>query len=259
MKEPKIKIFDIMACNVYVDFGFSPIKETHKFLVTFFPIRKGFLPDLIEDIVVYGPNGYQVEFKNQKYSIANINGYIIDSKFNSCWYMVNLPHGFMEEGEYKIEVKPKNGDIISKSRYQKSAPGNTLLKAYLENREKILASYMPGTKNKMIENTPLKNVNIKWTTLKEVANLDAYYIYRISLGKKQIEFNIQKLIWWDNVFVDRFSNKDAGLNKGEIIIQKDLQPGQSYAYFVEMTDSNAMGETNICIFQPIQIFSTPSA
>ncbi|MFX1376163.1 MAG: hypothetical protein ACFFA0_10145 [Promethearchaeota archaeon] len=258
MTDPKVMIYDIMACNVYVDYEFATAREQHKFLVAFFPLQNAFIPDLVDKITAYGPDGYKVEFNNEEYNLRNINGYITDSAFNSCWYMVNLPTGFMKEGEYKIEVKCKNGDIVSKSRYQKSAPGKKLVKAYLENKDTILKSYTPGTINKMPEVKSLKNVKVKWTTLKEAADVDAYYIYRISLGSKPTEFNIQKLTWWDNVFVQRLSDKDAGLNKGEVIIANELQPNTSYAYFVETTDSNAMGETNICIFQPHQIFLTPS-
>ncbi|MFX1275679.1 MAG: hypothetical protein ACFFBP_07020 [Promethearchaeota archaeon] len=259
MREPKIQIYDIMACNVYVDYDFTTAREQHKFLIAFFPIAKGFIPDYIDSITAHGPNGYQVNFINQEFNLKNVNGYIIDKAFNSCWYMVNLTTGFIEEGEYKIKVKLKNGNIISKSRYQKSSPGQKLVKAYLENKDEILHSYLPGTLNSMPEGTSLKDVKVQWTTLKDAAGVDAYYIYRLSLGKTSTEFNIQKLTWWDNVFVDRISNKDAGLNKGEVIIKKELKPNTSYAYFVETTDSNAMGETNICIFQPHQIFKTPSA
>ncbi|MFX1499824.1 MAG: hypothetical protein ACFFDH_02535 [Promethearchaeota archaeon] len=257
MIEPKIQIYDIMACNVYVDYEFATVNEQHKFLIAFFPIKDVFIPDLIDSITAYGPDGYRVDFINQEYNLKNINGYILDSAFNSCWYMVNLATGFLKEGEYKIEVKSKNGDVVSKSRYQKSAPGEKLVKAYLESKEKILKSYSPGTINKMPEGTPLEKVKIKWTTLKEAANVDAFYIFRISLGKKPTEFNIQKLVWWDNVFVQRFSEKNYGLNKGEVVVANNLQSNTSYAYFVETTDSNAMGETNICIFQPHQIFATP--
>jgi hypothetical protein len=68
---------------------------------------------------------------------------------------------------------------------------------------------------------------------------------------------VQKLHWWDNIFVERFSKPDAGLNRGGVVIGKELKPKTSYAYFNEITDSNAMGETNICIFQPHQVFATP--
>ncbi len=37
----------------------------------------------------------------------------------------------------------------------------------------------------------------------------------------------------------------------------ELKPDTTYAYFVEITDSNVQSETNICIFQPHQVFTTP--
>ncbi|WXG39493.1 MAG: hypothetical protein WED07_01440 [Candidatus Freyarchaeum deiterrae] len=259
MEDPKIEIYDIMACNVYVDYVFAKVKEQHKFLIAFLPVKDAFLPDYIDKITAYGPDGYEVEFKNQEYNLKNVNGYITDAAFNSCWYMVNLPTGFLNEGEYKIEVECKNGEVKTKSRYQKNAPSEALVGAYLENKDALYKSYYPSTTNKIPKGTPLKNLKVKFSTLKELADLDAYYIYRVSLGKTPLEFNIQKLVWWDNVFVERYVNAKAGLNKGENVIKKELKPNTSYAYFVETTDSNAMGETNICVFQPHQIFTTPPA
>ncbi|MFX1295777.1 MAG: hypothetical protein ACFFD2_13110 [Promethearchaeota archaeon] len=257
MDKYNVEIFDIMACNVYVDYEFAEKKEQHKFLVAFYPIQGVFLPELINKITAYGPDGYRVEFKNQKYSLKNVNGYITDSAFNSCWYMVNLPTGFIKEGEYKIEVKCKNGDVKTKSRFQKNNPSEALVSVYLENRDEIYNSYSPSKTKKITDGTPLKNIKVRWSTLRELGGLDAYYIYRVSEGRSAIEFNIQKLIWWDNIFIERFSNRDAGLNRGEVIIGNELKPNTSYAYFTETTDSNAMGETNICVFQPHQIFTTP--
>ncbi len=257
MTDQKLEIYDIMACNVYVDYDFATTNEQHKFLIAFVPLKDVFIPDLIESITAYGPNGYVQEIANQKYSLDNVNGYITDVAFNSCWYMINMRTGFMEEGEYKIEVKCKNGDVVSKSRCQKDAPGKRLVKTYLEHKDVLFESFAPGTMNKMPEDATLNNVKIKWKTVYEVAGIDAYSIFRISKGATSQEFNIQDLTWWDNVFVLRNSNPTYGLNKGEVIVQKPLKSNTSYAYFVEVTDSNTMGETNICIFQPHQLFSTP--
>jgi hypothetical protein len=260
MTNPKVKIYDIMACNVYVDYDFATKKEQHKFLIAFYPIEGAFLPDLIDKITAYGPNGYKVEFINQEYHLRNVNGYITDKAFNSCWYMVNLPTGFLKEGEYNIEVKCKNGDVVSKSRFQENAPSEELVSVYLKNRDKVYNSYSPSESKKIEKGTPLKNVKVRWSTLKQLADLNAYYIYRVSLGKTSKEFNIQKLIWWDNIFVQRLNpkTKDAGLNRGEVVISKELKQNTNYVYFVETTDSNAMGETNICVFQPHRVFATPA-
>lgn len=63
-------------------------------------------------------------------------------------------------------------------------------------------------------------------------------------------------MWWDNIFVQRGSDPDAGRNKNTVTIATELKPSTSYVYFTEITDNNAMGETNICIFQPHQTFAT---
>lgn len=127
-KEP-LKIYDLMACNVYVDFdqSFVPTKikkEQHKFLLSFAPYEKGvFVPDMIESITAYGPDGYTVDFKvNQKYDSINKNGYIYDESYGTYWYMVNLDTGFMKEGKYTIKAKLKNGKELEISRVQKTRP-----------------------------------------------------------------------------------------------------------------------------------------
>ena len=262
---PKLRIYDIMACDVYVDFDASYSdekikKEQHKFLISFAPYTKGvFVPDLIERITAYGPDGYKVDFAiKQEHNSINKNGYIYDERFGTYWYMVNLNTGFMKEGEYKIEVVLKNGDVLSKSRFQRSEPSKKLVAAYVKGRQKIYNSYSPSNGKKLKAGTPLKNIKVSWSPLSKLAGQDAYYIFRLSEGSKSRDFNTQKLVWWDNVFAQKFyGNKNAGLNRGEVVITNELKPKTGYVHFTEITDSNSMGDTNICIFQPHQVFITP--
>ena len=91
MAESTVRIFDIMACNVYWDFDGSPLpREQHKFLVSFYPTKGAPTPELIDSIVAYGPDGYRVEFANQRFTPDNKNGYIYDRTLDYYWYMVNL-------------------------------------------------------------------------------------------------------------------------------------------------------------------------
>ena len=77
MAKNEVKIFDIMACNVYWDFESSIMpKETHKFLVAFLPTPGEATPDMIETLIAYGPDGYEVKFKNEKYE--NLVDIVID-------------------------------------------------------------------------------------------------------------------------------------------------------------------------------------
>lgn len=260
MNKPLIKIYDIMACDVYMDFENTGLqKEQHKFLVAFYPTGGASIPELVESITARGPAGYKVEIANQVFTPKNRNGHIYDRTTNSHWYMINLDTGFMQEGEYTIEVKCKDGQVVSMSRKQRSAPGKALVDAYLKNKQKMYDAYSPGQGKRLATGTALNNIELKWTSLKELAGQDAYYIFRLSQGTSGKEFDTQNLVWWDSIFVQRATNPTAGLNRDRVVIAAELKPDTSYVYFTEITDSNAMGQTNICIFQPHQSFVTCEA
>jgi hypothetical protein len=159
MTEPRVEIYDIMACNVYMDFENSVLqKEQHKFLVAFYPTGGAPVPELIESITAYGPDGYKVEIANQEFTPHNRNGWIYDRTTNGHWYMVNLDTGFMNEGNYTIEVKRKDGRTVSHSRRQNNAPGKHLVSAYKQLQEKITNSYAPGRAGEFNKGASLRQV-----------------------------------------------------------------------------------------------------
>jgi hypothetical protein len=257
MTEPRVEIYDIMACNVYMDFENSLLqKEQHKFLVAFYPTGAAPVPELIESITAYGPNGYQVPIANQEFTASNRNGWIYDRTTHSHWYMVNLDTGFMQEGNYTIEVKTKDGRVLSRSRRQNNGSSAQLVLTYRKLKEQLAASYAPGKARGFEAGMPLTQLPVTWKSLKELADLDSYSIFRLSEGRSGKEFNTQKLVWWDNIFVQRLGEPKAGLNRDRVVLGSELKPDTAYVYFVETTDSNAMGSTNICIFQPHQTFHT---
>lgn len=80
----------------------------------------------------------------------------------------------------------------------------------------------------------------------------------MSTGGSAREFDTQNLTWWDNIFIQRMRGQaDAGLNRSSVRVGVDLAADTRYAYFVELTDANVQGETNICVFQPHQYFRAP--
>jgi hypothetical protein len=251
-----VQIYDIMACNVYWDFETPGTpKEQHKFLVAFYPTGGAPLPELIQSITAYGPDGYKVDVANQTFTGVNKNGHIFDRTTNSHWYMVNLDTGFMKPGEYKIEVVTKDGKVVSKSRLQQDEPSKALVGSYLKNRGRIYESFSPGQGGALKPGAPRDKVEIRWSSLKTLADQDAYYIFRLSAGTNGKEFDTQNLHWWDNIFVQRAGgDAKAGLNRDKVLCTNALEAGKPYVYFTEITDSNAMGETNICVFQPHQSF-----
>ncbi|HLU97665.1 MAG TPA: hypothetical protein VKZ89_12565 [Thermobifida alba] len=260
MTETAVRIFDIMACNVYWDFDGSPLpREQHKFLVSFYPTKGVPTPELIDRIVARGPGGYRVEFTNQLFTPANTDGYIYDRTLDYYWYMVNLSTGFLPEGEYTIEVTCTDGTVLTRSRTQRQDSTEALVSAYRDNRQRMLDSFTPSGRGRLPEGTALTGLECSWSTLRELAGQDAYYIYRLAEGGSAREFDTQNLTWWDNIFMQRLRGGDvaAGLNRGGVTVPEELEPDTTYAYFVEVTDANVQSETNICIFQPHQVFTTP--
>ncbi|GAA3763926.1 hypothetical protein [Salinactinospora qingdaonensis] len=257
MTEAAVRIYDIMACNVYWDFESPLQREQHKFLVSFYPTEVA-TPELIQRIVARGPQGYEVEISNQRFTPSNTDGYIYDRTLNYYWYMLNLPTGYLPEGEYTIEVTCTNGEVLRKSRVQRDAPSQALISAYTEHRDTIVDSFSPAKSEQLPAGTSLENLRCQWSTLRDLGGPDAFYIYRLSQGRSAREFDTQNLTWWDNIFIQRaHGNPEAGHNRGEVTVGAPLRPATPYAYFVEVTDANAQSETNICIFQPHQMFVTP--
>jgi len=255
MEERSFELFDLMACNVYWDFGNYPGAEhQHKYLFAPAAVSNQFHPDCVEKIMAYGPNNLEVEIANQLFTQEHADGYIYDSSMGNYWYMKNMRNGFMEPGEYTIELTFKNGNVSTISRIQDSVPSDKLLDAYLKSKEKI--EYFPAAP--LPKGTDLSDLEVRWGSLKDLAGTDAFYIFRLSKAEEWWLFDIQNLVFWDNLFIERLTDPMAGLNKNSIVVEKTLEPDTGYAWWTEICDSNKMGDTNLCVFQPIQTFRTPS-
>ncbi|WP_370619431.1 hypothetical protein [Mumia sp. Pv 4-285] len=250
-----LQIFDLMACNVYWDFGTPGTdKQQHKFLVALYPTGGAPAPELIKSITARGPGGYEVEIANQPFTAANKNGHIYDRTTGAHWYMLNLATGFMEPGEYTVEVVGHDGSTSTMSRVQKDGPTEALVDAYTASRRAIYDSFTPGQGDVLPADASRESVTIRWTSLEELVGRDAYYILRLSEGTNGLEFDTQNLHWWDNIFLERRTDPTAGRNRDHVTVTNPLTRDTPYVYFTEITDSNAMGDTNICIFQPHQSF-----
>ena len=261
VSNPPLRVYDIMACDVYWDFEGTPLpKEQHKFLVSFYPTPGVPTPDLVESITARGPGGYEVEFTNQVFTPVNTDGHIYDRTLDYYWYMVNLPTGFLAEGEYTIEVRGTDGSVQTRSRHQDGDVSRRFVEHYTSRREALKASFTPSGGQEIDGVPEVGELFCSWQTLDQSGGPDAYYIHRLSKGSSAREFDTQNLTWWDNIFIQRRRGHDhAGLNRGEVQVGAGLQERTAYAYFVEITDANVQGETNICIFQPHQVFRTPAA
>ncbi|WP_017586001.1 hypothetical protein [Nocardiopsis ganjiahuensis] len=260
MEESPLRIYDIMACDVYWDFDGSPLpKEQHKFLVSFHPTPGTPTPELVHSITARGPDGYRVEFTNQLFTPADTDGYIYDRTLDYYWYMVNLPTGFLPGGVYTIEVMGTDGSVQSRSRHQDITASRSMVEHYTARRDELVASFRPAAREELASVPVGGELECSWQTLNRSRGPDAYYIYRLSTGGSAREFDTQNLTWWDNIFVERMRGRaDAGLNRSSVRVEADLAAGTPYSYFVEVTDANVQSETNICVFQPHQYFRTPA-
>jgi len=262
-----IRIFDIMATNVYWDFESNTVHnpKQHKFLVSFYPTGEQAIPNLLESITAYNEDrSYVVDFKvDQKFTPANLHGWIHDATRNTYWYMVNIDdptigeNGFLPSGKYTIEVKGKDGSLVSASRIQDNVPQEKMLATYTQNRDEIKSSFRP----EVVEN----GLEVNWKGINDFGGPDGYYIFRFAHGHSAETFDTQNLLWWDNIFLEALflcqSDPDpiacafnAGRNRRKVSFNYSLQANTSYGYFVELTDSNVMGKTNLCIFQPHHFF-----
>lgn len=47
-------------------------------MVALYPVPGVVVPELIENITAYGPGGYEVKFRNEKFENVGINGWFYD-------------------------------------------------------------------------------------------------------------------------------------------------------------------------------------
>jgi len=202
--EKLIRIFDIMAANVYWDFESktSHNPKQHKFLVSFYPTGEQAIPDLLESITAYNEDkSYVVKFNvTQKFTAENLHGWIHDATNNTYWYMVNIDdpnsgeEGFLPAGKYTIEVKGKDGSVAIASRVQDNEPLKKMLATYTQHREEIKSSFKP----EKTEN----GLKVNWKGINDFDGPDGYYIFRLAKGQSAETFDTQNLVWWDNIFVE---------------------------------------------------------
>ena len=256
---PQLKIYDIQACNVYMDFDHSPLrKEQHKFVISFYPTTGAETPDLIESITAYGPDGYTVELKNEPFKKTTLNGWVLNPVLKSYYYSAYRPVGFMKEGTYTLEVKCKDGSVLRQSRVQNNASTEAAVAFYKANKAKLLEAYKPSKVHPMSPDAKRKGLVLSRKTMKDLGGPDAYYLTYLYQASSGAEASAHNVIWWDNVFVQRAAGDvQAGLNRREVAVNKDLAPKTTYTYFVETSDANKQSETNYCIFQPHKVFTTP--
>jgi hypothetical protein len=249
------RITDIVAAQIYWGFGYGLPERQSKFVVLFDKMFGAAGTDNIASMYAEGPDGYRLEIKNQPYTYANGNGYLEEAMFNNYrWFMAFDRRGFLEDGTYTVTVEYKNGEESQMSRTLQY--DDSLLSFYLANKDRIVFS--PTTVGNpaaspvdvSASQSPLE---VKWTTLDSLGGPDAYYCLRIAEDTGS-GWGTQAV--FDNIFDASSSTPTAGLDKGSFSVTEGLKPNSSYLWFTEICDSNHYRDINVCIFQPLQQFTT---
>ncbi|SDS87778.1 hypothetical protein SAMN05216198_3029 [Halopseudomonas litoralis] len=89
----------------------------------------------------------------------------------------------------------------------------------------LKASYTPGQGEKLPAGTSLEKVAVDCASFKELTCEDARYVFRICEAANSKEFDPQNLYWRDNIFLERFTNPDAGKNRNHLVIGNALKRG----------------------------------
>ena len=250
-------IDDILVSQFFQDsnknLNNQPKKQT-KFEVRFFGLFGEKSTNAIKNITVEGPHNYEFTFKNQLFDFNNGNGYILDKlNHGMIRYLAFDKNGYLENGEYKINVEYWNDE----NRYKKRnlLVNGKILKEYLKVKDKIAYSF--EEKPKFLGDQRIF-VSTKWTPLKNLSGIDAYYSNYVSESKTD-NVNLHDLTYSDNIFVNSILIPSYGLNRASALVNtrwKPLKPNTEYTWLTEIYDSNKLGEINLSINQPIQHFKT---
>ncbi|THB64506.1 MAG: hypothetical protein D6B26_04850, partial [Spirochaetaceae bacterium] len=158
---------------------------------------------------------------------------------NYIMYQAYDTRGFLENGEYRLEVVYKNGQVSSKSKVL--ASDLSIVEKYLSmNKE-----FQPVGETAIDFNEPTR---LKWS----MPQGGQYYaVTRLKHFIPNEPF-YENILYWNNAF---YMRGDAGLMMSELEIPRGIiKPDTKYVWFTEILDSNHLPEVNTAIFLPFQTF-----
>ena len=245
MEQSLPEISSIVVTQVYQDTGVGLDRRLGKFVVVFDNDWGRVDPQSIAHIEVCGPRNYHFDIRpHKRFDVRSLNGYVDDQYYGRVWYMAFDSRGFLEDGEYVIEVAFANGAIKQRSRVLQY--DDRILKAYLDCRKSIK---MRPTGFWKVGRGP-HNIPLSWTILRELTGLDAFYCARLSKGISWPSVNVHHLLFFDDIFAASEKDASYGFNKGSATVEGKAVSYSTYTWFTEILDSNRFENINIAIFQP---------
>jgi hypothetical protein len=239
----------IVATNLFVSDRLRGWKQGGKFVVLFDPSAGKVSPDAIRSIVVRGPQGYAFDIRpHARYRGPAFNGYIDDAYLGALWYMAIEKSTLLANGLYTIRVTFADGTVKERSRVLEYTP--VLSSAAFANRSKM--RFEPtGLLRRGVD---LSAVKLKWTSLKSIAGVDAYYSSRLSKGLS-LYVDVDELKHYDNILDLSPSVPTAGLNMEESMASPPLRRWSTYTWFLEALDANEYEKINTAVFFETQWFA----
>lgn len=200
----------------------------------------------VESVHVRGPSGYNLEIAVHEMfdHKTSMNGFKIDRWTGGLAFERYL-QGFLENGEYTVEVRFRNGHVATRSRTLHY--DDRLVTAYLENRTRIQLA--PGATTGVEGDG---RVSFSWTTLASLGGPDAFYCLRVCEGFSWPFLDPDKTVYTGEALEP--GAQSSGLNLG--VVRVPLNPASSYTWFTEILDSNRLEEINVAILMPSVRFTT---
>lgn len=197
-------------------------------------------PDDIQSIDVEGPNNYSFKINPYSpYERKKLNGY---APFRPVLYYQGFEtNGPLENGSYTVTINLKNGKSEKRSKTLKDT--SHLLNRYKELKHK----FTPEGEVTTTEDS-LRKLDFNWNRVSG----DAYYSFWLAKDIDGGNF-LKDTIFHKNIFF-KSGIKDSGLNEDSITAYATLKQGEQYIWFVEILDSNRLGEVNEVIIQPFKRF-----
>jgi hypothetical protein len=256
MAQPTPEISAFLVTQVYMDFPGAPGWRMGKFVLLFDDATGELEPANIESISVSGPDGYSFDIAvGRKLSHVTLNGFIERTEpgiarlaEKRLWYMAFARSGFLNTGHYTVTVTYKDGTTRRRANDLKDALW--LLDRYLASNPPL-----PSSASCRLEGAS-KVVDLRWSTLKDVADIDAYYCLRLARRGLIPSVTNDLMVFVDDILFQSEEEPEAGLNRSEACVVLADPETTDYVWFFEILDANHLEAINMAIFTPTRSFSS---
>ncbi len=240
-------IQNFMVCNVYwEDYAEQGLAgpACGKFLITFRSLAD-IDPAVIKTVKIKGPNDFLLEIPSQAYDAKRQRGLVYDPLLKLHFLMALAPGGFLENGNYRLELTYSNGKTLHREKSLETH--NDLIRAWTAQKDQLSNQFQAGFNGSYW--------HLKWPVLK---NHPAYYCTRIAKAGALGEF-YANLVYADNILGWGHGNPlNTGRNKSSIRVPAHKLKDDAYLWMTEIMDHNNLDLTTQSVLCPVQMIRKSS-